>query len=108
MATSMQRQSAYTIEFYAIIEAISKFRHYLLGKKFIIRTNQQSLKSLLNQNLHTPEQHKWLHKLLVYDFEIQYKPRGENVPADALSRCYLGAWSIPKLDWLSQLKMEIK
>ena len=107
MATSMQRQSAYTREFYAITEAIAKFRHYLLGKKFIIRTDQQSIKSLLNQNLHTPEQHKWLHKLLGYDFEIQYKPGGENVPAYALSRCYLGAWSTPKLDWLSQLKMEI-
>jgi len=53
---------------------------------------------LVNQNLHTPEQYKWLHKLLGYDFEIQYKPDGENVLAGTLSRCYLVAWSTPKLD----------
>jgi len=105
---TMQRQSAYTREFFAITQAIAKFRHYLLGKKFIIRIDQQSLKSLLDQNLHTPEQHKWAHKLLGYDFEIQYKPGRENVPADALSRCFLAAWSTPSLDWLEQLKEDIK
>jgi len=74
LSPAMQKQSAYTREFYAITEAIAKFRHYLLGKKFIIKTDQQSLKSLLDQSLHTQEQHKWLHKMLGYDCEIQYKP----------------------------------
>jgi len=104
----MQQKSAYIREFYAITEAIAKFRHYLIGKKFIIRTDQQSLRSLLNQSLHTQEQHKWLHKLLGYDFEIQYKPGDKNIPADALSRSFLAAWSTSRLDWLDQLKMEIQ
>nr|KYP41746.1 Retrovirus-related Pol polyprotein from transposon 297 family [Cajanus cajan] len=42
----MQRQSAYTREFYAITEAVAKFRHYLLGHRFVIKTDQRSLKSL--------------------------------------------------------------
>jgi len=66
----VQQKSAYIREFYAITEAIAKFRHYLLGKKFIIRTDQQSLRSLLNQSFHTQEQHKWLNKLLGYDLDI--------------------------------------
>ena len=37
MSSTMQRQSAYTRELFAITEAIAKFRHYLLGKRFIIR-----------------------------------------------------------------------
>jgi len=56
MSPTMQRHSAYTRELFAITEAIAKFRHYLLGKKFIIKSDQQSLKSLLNQSLHTLEQ----------------------------------------------------
>jgi len=67
LSPSMQRQSTYTRELYVITEAIAKFRHYLLGRKFIIRTDHQSLMALLEQNLHTPYQHKWLHKLLGYD-----------------------------------------
>ena len=42
----MQRQSAYIRESYAIIEAVAKFRHYLLGHRFVIKTDQRSLKSL--------------------------------------------------------------
>ncbi|XP_072071840.1 uncharacterized protein [Arachis hypogaea] len=42
LSPSMQQQSAYTREFYAITEAIAKFRHYLLGKKFVICTDQSA------------------------------------------------------------------
>ncbi|XP_057746886.1 uncharacterized protein LOC130966135 [Arachis stenosperma] len=108
LSPSLQKQSAYVREFYAITEAVAKFRHYLLGKKFIIRTDQQSLKALVDQTLHTPEQQKWLHKLLGYDYEIQYKPGQENAVADALSRCFFAAWSRPKAEWMGTLKSEIE
>ncbi|WVZ02924.1 hypothetical protein V8G54_023730 [Vigna mungo] len=93
MSSLIQKQSAYVRELYAITEALAKFRHYLLGKRFIIRTNQQSLKSLLDQTLSTPEQQKWLHKFMGYDFEIKYKPGVQNTAADALSRCFFAAWT---------------
>ena len=81
----MQHKSAYVREMYAIIEVITKFRHYLLGHQFIIKSDQQSFRALLDQNLQTPEQQKWLPKLLGYDFKIKYKPGKENIPADCLS-----------------------
>jgi hypothetical protein len=81
-----QKKSAYFREMLAISEAIAKFRHYLLGHKFIIKTDQKSLKNLMDQTLQTPEQQQWLHKFLGYDFTIEYKPGKENVAADALSR----------------------
>ncbi|WVZ26157.1 hypothetical protein V8G54_004701 [Vigna mungo] len=93
LSPRMQHKSAYTREFYAITEAIAKFRHYLLGHKFIIRTDQKSLKSLMDQSLQTPEQQAWLHKFLGYDFTIEYKPGKENQAADALSRSFFMAWS---------------
>ena len=54
----MQKQSAYAREFFATTEAIPKFRHYLLGHKFVIKTDQKSLRSLTDQAVHTPEQQK--------------------------------------------------
>jgi len=90
----MQCQSPYIREFFANMEAIAKFQHYLLGHKFIIRTDQESLKVLLEQNLQTPEQQQWLPKFLGHDITIQYKPRRENVPPDALFRSLMMAWSL--------------
>lgn len=91
----MQRQSVYTRELLPTTKALSKFRHYLLGHKFVIRTDQKSLKSLLDQSLQTPEQQAWLHKFIGYDFTIEYKPGKRNLAADALSRVFMAAWSEP-------------
>jgi hypothetical protein len=71
-------------ELFAVTEAIKKWCQYLLGNTFHTYTDHKSLKSLLTQTIQTPEQHKWLTKLIGYSFEIHYKPRKENVVADAL------------------------
>ncbi|WVY92793.1 hypothetical protein V8G54_031881 [Vigna mungo] len=89
LSLRMQKQSIYTSEFYVISEAIAKYKHYLLGHKFIIRIDQKSLRSLNDQSLQTPEQQTWLLKLLGYDFTIEYKPSKENIPADSLSRSFM-------------------
>ncbi|KAL0419111.1 UNVERIFIED_CONTAM: Retrovirus-related Pol polyprotein from transposon.6 [Sesamum radiatum] len=86
MSTRLQVSSVYEREMFAITEAIRKWRHYLLGWKFFIYTDQQSLHSLLTQTIQTPAQHKWLSKLLGFDYEILYTPGKDNVVADALSR----------------------
>lgn len=55
-------------------------------KPFIIRTDQQSLKHLLDHKLSTPFQQKWLSKLAGLDYNVEYKKGAENKVADALSR----------------------
>ena len=78
--------SVYEKELFALVLAITKWKHYLVGHHFIIRTDHQALKHLLEQRLTNPLQHKWLTKLLGLDYEIQYKKGSDNGVADAFSR----------------------
>ncbi|XP_042005724.1 uncharacterized protein LOC121754429 [Salvia splendens] len=48
--------STYHKELYAIVEAVQKWRQYLLGREFVIRSDQKSLKELLQQVVQTPDQ----------------------------------------------------
>lgn len=66
----------------------------MIHNQFIIKTDQQSLKYLLEQKISTPLQHKYLTKLLGYDYKIEYKRGVENKMADGLSRQHSeeGSW----------------
>lgn len=104
LSPRMQKQSAYVRELYAISEVISKFRHYLIGHQFIIRTDQKSLKALSDQAIQTPEQQTWLHKFRGYNFTIEYKPGKDNIAADALSRSLLLSLSSPQPALIQQIQ----
>ncbi|MCI15935.1 hypothetical protein A2U01_0037075, partial [Trifolium medium] len=66
--------SAYVRELCAITSAVKKWRTYLLGRKFVVHTDQRSLRELMTQVIQTPEQQFYLAKLLGYSYEIKYKP----------------------------------
>lgn len=55
LSLRMQQASTYVRELYAITEAVKKWRQYLLGRIFLIRMDQKSLKALLDQVIQTPE-----------------------------------------------------
>lgn len=86
LSPRQQTLSVYEKELLAIILATKQWHYYLISGHFIIRTDQKSLKHLIDQKVTTPLQHSWLVKLMAYDFEIHYKKGCENVAADALSR----------------------
>ncbi|GJX52056.1 reverse transcriptase domain-containing protein [Tanacetum coccineum] len=63
----------------------------------------QSLKCLLSQAIQTPDQQRWLTKLLGYDYEILYHLGRTNNVADALFRClhseFLSLYGISSVDF---------
>ena len=69
----------YHKELYAILEAVQKWRQYLLGREFVIRSDQKSLKELLQQIIQTPNQQFYARKLM------GYKTGESNKVADAFS-----------------------
>ncbi|KAK4388623.1 Retrovirus-related Pol polyprotein from transposon [Sesamum angolense] len=78
--------STYEKEFLALLLAVTKWKHYLQGNHFVIRTDQKSLKHILDQRIDSILQQKWITKLLGLSYEVQYKKGSENRAADALSR----------------------
>ena len=62
------------------------FRHYLLGKKFLLRTDHGSLRWLFGFKDPQGQLARWLESLSQYDFDIQHRPGLKHQNADALSR----------------------
>lgn len=52
----MQQAPTYVCELFAIIKSIKNWRQYLVGHKFQIFTDHQSLKQLMTQIIQRPEQ----------------------------------------------------
>lgn len=69
-----QAKSAYERELIAIVIVVQHWRSYLLGRRFMVRTDQQSLKYIVERTVIQLEYHIWVSKLLDYDFEVQRKP----------------------------------
>ena len=69
-----------------IQHALKKWRPYLMGRHFKLKTDHDSLKYFLEQILSSEEQKKWVTNMLGDDFEIIYKKGKLNVVAHALSR----------------------
>jgi hypothetical protein len=71
----------------------------LLG--FVIQTDHESLKHMLDQKIHTFIQKKGLTKLLGLNYQIIYRRGKENKAANALSRrdtCGIGKLQEDKLE----------
>lgn len=79
-----QGLSTYEKEYLAILVAVDEGRSYFL-QGIDIHTDQQSLKHLNEQRLHTHWQQKVFSKLLDLNYRIVYKKGVENSVVDALS-----------------------
>ena len=78
--------TTHDLELLAVVHALKHWRHLLLGVKFELRTDHQSLKYIFTQPLLNNRQRRWIELLAEYDFDLKYLCGKENKVADALSR----------------------
>ena len=76
-------------EVFALIFAVRKFRHYLLGKQFHWYTDHFGLQWLHNTKDPRGRYARWIEELEEFQFSIHFRCAAENAPADALSRAQI-------------------
>ncbi len=69
-----------------MVFVLHKFRHYLLGNKFVFYVDHMVLVYLVNKPQVSRRIAKWLLLFLEYDFTVVYKLGIIHVVVDALSR----------------------
>jgi hypothetical protein len=70
----------------AMVYALHKFCHYLLGNKFIFYVDHMVLLYLVQKPQVSRKITRWLLLFLEYDFLVIYKPRRPHFVANALSQ----------------------
>lgn len=73
----------------AWVWATEKWRTYLWGRRFTLRTDHQALTTLLTtkgMNRAGLRIARWSARLLCFDYDVIYKPGSQNYTADCLSR----------------------
>jgi hypothetical protein len=68
----------------AIVHALKMWRHYLMGKRFELRTLHSGLKYLFGEMTLNARQVRWLEFFNEYKFDVKYIKEKENKLVDAL------------------------
>ena len=86
LAGARSRYSTYDVEFYAIVQAIKHWRHYLVHREFILFTDHDALRHLDSQAKVSVRHASWIAYLQQFRFSIRHQSGKTNRVADALSR----------------------
>ncbi|GJT21151.1 retrovirus-related pol polyprotein from transposon 17.6 [Tanacetum coccineum] len=84
-----ETERKYTVqekEMTVVIHCLRIWRHYLLGLRFVIKTDNIATSYFQTQKKLSPKQARWQDFLAGFDYQLEYKPWKANVVADALSR----------------------
>ncbi|GAA5873889.1 hypothetical protein JCM1840_000216 [Sporobolomyces johnsonii] len=73
-------------ELLVVIAALKAFKIELLGEKFTVLTNHDTLRHLKTQPDLSKRQARWLETVADYDFQLLHVPGEKNSVADSLSR----------------------
>ena len=102
LSPSQQRYGATQRELFALVYFVEYWRHYLLGHKFIVRTDESPLRWLRTSSHSSKLLQRWLTILEnakveipndilsrseEYDFEVIHRTGKQHANADSLSRC---------------------
>ncbi|RVW78808.1 Transposon Ty3-I Gag-Pol polyprotein [Vitis vinifera] len=81
-----KKYSTYDLEFYAVVQAIRHWQHYLSYKEFVLYSDHEALRYLNSQKKLNSRHAKWSSFLQLFTFNLKHCAGIENKVADALSR----------------------
>ena len=87
--TLTQQKRAYCVtkkELLAVVFGLKKFRPYLMGRHFVVRTAHSAIQWLRKTPVPLAQTARWLLFIEQYDFEVQHRSGEKHGNADALSR----------------------
>ena len=73
-------------ELLAIVWFTEHFRHYLIGRKFLLRTDHGSLRWLFGFKEPEGQMARWLERLSRFTFDIEHRPGVKHGNSDGMSR----------------------
>jgi hypothetical protein len=80
------KYSTYDKEFYAIIQALKKWRHYLIPKEFVLYSDNHALQFVSQQDKLKQKHAKWVEYMQNFTFVIKHILGTANKVVDALSK----------------------
>ena len=86
LKTHEKNYATYDLELAVVIHALTMWHYHLIGRKFILMTDNKGIKYLLDQPNMNARKARWIDFLSKYDFKIQHIKGKENKVVDALSR----------------------
>lgn len=85
-STAEQRYCVTRKQLLAVVFFLKQFRQYLLGRRFVVRTDHAALRWLRRTPEPIGQQSRWLEVLEEFNFTVEHRPGKKHTNADALSR----------------------
>jgi hypothetical protein len=82
------KYSTYDKEFYAVIQALKKWRHYLVPKEFVLYSDNHALQFVTQQEKLNQKHAKWIEFMQNFTFVIKHISGTANKVVDGLSKKY--------------------
>nr|GEV97174.1 hypothetical protein [Tanacetum cinerariifolium] len=80
------RYTTYDLEFYAVVQDVTHWLHYLFHKESVLFTDHDSLRHIRNQDKVSHKHGSWLAFLEKFTFMVKHKTGVSNRVVDSLSR----------------------
>ena len=77
--------STYDKEFYAVVQSLCHWRHYLLPQEFVLYSDHETLRYLNSQKKLSARHGRWIEFMQNYTYTLKHTSEGENKVANALS-----------------------
>lgn len=86
LTKSQRRYCVTRRELLAVVTFMLEFKHYLLGREVLVRTDHSALRWLLSFKEPEDQMARWLEVLSQFDFRIEHRAGKQHGNADGLSR----------------------